>query len=234
MEKLREAGKRVCILAKTHIAVRNIGGDLTLNAFVMRHVAQGSCPFDVIVIDEVSQVDIALWTEIVKVAMLGKQFICLGDWNQFGPIGNSWKGTPIPEDATEKSHLLCELCPHRLTLTENKRSDPPLFEWYSSLIPGGERHSLPLDEIVVQARKDFPMKAREARWNLVMSHRKRISINKAMNARDSDGVFIKAKPSNDMNAPQDMFVKPGMVLVGCLRNGPVTSGCFYEVTDVNA
>ena len=201
----------------------------------MRHIARGKCPDDVLVIDEVSQVDIALWTEIAKVAMLGKQFICLGDFFQFSPIGNSWKSSPIPEDKTEQSHLLRELCPHRLTLTENKRSDPPLFDWYSSLIPNGRRYSLPLEEILTEARNAFPVKEGDARWNLVLSHRKRVTINKAMNAKDKEGgVLIKANVCDGIKLPQDMYLKPGMVLIGCLRgNKPVCNGNFYEVTDVN-
>ena len=179
--------------------------------------------------------DIALWTESAKLAMLGKQFILLGDFHQFGPIGYSWKGTPVPEDATEKSHLLCELCPHRLTLTENQRSDQRLFDWYTSLIPGGERYSLPLEEVIAQAREEFPVKPGDARWSLVLSHRKRMSINKAMNARDKEGgVLVKAQPSNELNAPQDMWLKAGMVLIGCLRgNKPVCNGNFYTVTAVD-
>ena len=122
-----------------------------------------------------------------------------------------------------------------MTLTENQRSDQRLFDWYTSLIPGGERHSLPLEEVIAQAREEFPVKSGDARWSLVLSHRKRVTINKAMNARDKEGgVLVKAQPSNELNAPQDMWLKAGMVLIGCLRgNKPVCNGTFYTVTAVD-
>ena len=58
------------VLAKTHVACKNADGDFTLNRFVMKFVAQGSCPFDVIVVDEASQVDVARVRRACKQMML--------------------------------------------------------------------------------------------------------------------------------------------------------------------
>ena len=45
--------------------------------------------------------------------MLVKQWVVLGDFNQFPPIANQWLGTPVAEDAMEASSFLRELCPRR-------------------------------------------------------------------------------------------------------------------------
>ena len=51
----------------------------------------------------------------------------------------------------------------RLTLTESKRSDQVLFDWYSSLAVGGSRYGLPWEEVLAQARAAFPAKGTPAR-----------------------------------------------------------------------
>ena len=156
VQELREAGKTVVVVAKTHSAVQNAEGSCTADHFCYRYVKHGSFCANVLVVEELSQIDISIWAELGRLQFVGKQFICLGDFNQFSPIGNQWRGTPVPVDALESSGFLRELCPFRTTLTENKRSDPPLFDWYSSLIPGGSRYTAPLSEVLDEARRDFP------------------------------------------------------------------------------
>ena len=55
-------------------------------------------------------------------------------------------------DALENSSLVREMCPYRLTLTENKRSDPRLFAWYTALMPGGVFYGMPFENVVTAAR----------------------------------------------------------------------------------
>ena len=76
-----------------------------------------------------------------KLQTLGKQRILVGDFNQFGPICNHWKGEALGEDVFERSNFLKEMCPFRVMLTENIRIDRDLFAWYTSLIPGGSRYN---------------------------------------------------------------------------------------------
>ena len=68
------------------------------------------------------------------------KWLLSGDFHQFPPLFNNWKGSLIEEDAFEKSNLLHFMSDgNRVTLTECMRSDNNLFEFYSSLIPGGIR-----------------------------------------------------------------------------------------------
>jgi hypothetical protein len=60
-------------------------------------------------------------------------------------------------------------------LTVCRRSEARLFDFYSSLIVGGGRCDLPTAEAVRQARFHFPSTT-VARWNLVISHQRRIRI----------------------------------------------------------
>ncbi|MEY2711040.1 MAG: hypothetical protein RL487_823 [Actinomycetota bacterium] len=237
IDALRGDNKKVCVLAKTHVATRNAEGDCTLDRFARRYVAQGTCPYDVLVIDEISQVDVALLVDLGKCAMLGKQIIVIGDFNQFTPIADQWKGSVVPDGAAENSQFLKALCPHRVTLTENQRSDPELFKWYSSLVDDGPRASLDLPKILEEAAARFPRLPGRCRWNLVMSHTRRVSLNRLLNeaeAKQHDAVFIpKPECPSSLNEPQDMYLWPGLLLVGCLRSGPVQNGCFYEVEAVD-
>ena len=61
--KLREAGKHVQLIAKTHCSVQNLGCQcVTADSFVRKHARGAHC--DVLVVEEVSQINIALWSYI--------------------------------------------------------------------------------------------------------------------------------------------------------------------------
>ena len=80
---------------------------MTADHYVRRHMLHGSCDADVICVDEISQLDIGLWTQLNK--LKGRQWILSGDFNQFAPIFNSWRGCSIADDALEKSRFLHSL-----------------------------------------------------------------------------------------------------------------------------
>ena len=75
---------------------------------------------------------------------------------------------------------------NRLTLTECRRSDKFLFDWYSSVAKGGSRHEQTLQQIVSDARVTFSISNAKgfipgtmlAPTNLVLSHRLRKILNK--------------------------------------------------------
>ena len=80
---------------------------------------------------------------------------------------------------------------------------------------------------------------------LVLSHRKRMELNAALNARAAhgrQGVVLVPVPeaapkvsSSTAMQPQDMLLYPGIVLVGCSRSGgKILNGVTYEVTSVDA
>jgi hypothetical protein len=187
---------------------------------VCRYVNLGRCPADVLVIDEISMVDAALFSELMKLKLFGKQFLVLGDYNQFPPIANSWKGCKL--EATSEAALV-DLAEHRVTLMENRRSDPALFAAYSSLVEGGMLNITPLAGCLAQLKPHFPRTAAPARWNLVMSHLRRVKLNRELNCREAgrDAVVIPGR--------EPMLVWPGLLLIGCATSGPVRNSCFYEV-----
>jgi hypothetical protein len=129
VERLRCAGKRVDIISKTHTASRRAGG-ATADHWVRRHILHGSASCDYLWIDEVSQVDLGLLNQIAKLHWAGVKFLLSGDFHQFPPICNNWRGSPVSEDALERSSLLRTLTNgNRCTLTECRRGDRKLFDF---------------------------------------------------------------------------------------------------------
>ena len=130
--------------------------------------------------------------------------------------------------------MLRELCGgNRFTLTENKRSDPPLFDFIQSLRPGTP-DARPLAEALAEARARFPRTAREADWVLCLSHRKRMALNQQMNQqrKPRGALFFRHRPVGDVagNMPQSMWLWPGITLVGA--GGPCPKGILVEVTSL--
>jgi hypothetical protein len=225
VEELRATGKSVCIISKTHCASSRAGG-ITADAFVRRHLMHGSCVFDVIWADEVFQLDIALLAQINKIA--SRQWLLSGDCHQFSPLFNSWRGAAVDDDAFERSNLLKTLCGrNRLTLKVCRRSDGELFGWYSSLIRGGCRFHLPLQEVLQEARCRFRLQG-PAAHSLCISHRRRIQLNREANERERKGhqaVLVRGA--------QNMYVWPGLKLLGCAGSRKIQNGVTYEVTSVS-
>jgi hypothetical protein len=73
---------------------------------------------------------------------------------------------------------------NRCTLTECRRGDRRLVDFYSSLIASGSRFELPLWECVAQAKALF-VHSGPARWNLVISHRRRVQIDRERNQAEA-------------------------------------------------
>ena len=129
----------------------------------------GCCSADYLWIDELSQIDIGLWCQINKLTYTRTKFILSGDFNQFPPLFNTWKGCGVDEHSFEHSALLHRLADgNRVTLTECRRSDTQLFNFYSSLIQGGSRWELPLEQCISEAKAQFNFEG-DARWNLTIS-----------------------------------------------------------------
>jgi hypothetical protein len=206
---------------------------------VRRHVLHGAPRCDVLWIDEISQLDVGLWVEINKLASTGMQFLLSGDFNQFAPIGNNFRGAAVPETAFEDSGLLHTLCGgNKVVLTVCRRSEAGLFDFYSSLIVGGSRFGLQVSDAVRDARLLFPGSA-PARWNLVISHQRRIRINREYNEREAPPeavlLIVKGKAAEG-NAAQSMKIWPGLQLLGCVSSEKkgVRNGCLYTVESVEA
>ena len=131
---------------------------------------------------------------------------------------NSFRGAPIPEDAFEQSPLLHRMAGgNRLVLTECRRSDARLYGFYASLIPGGARFSEPLPLVLAAAKGEFNFPG-PARWNLCISHRKRVQLNAQLNVlfKPEDAVFIPFKRKRPGSLAQNMWIWPGIQLLGCV------------------
>ena len=200
-------------------------------------ILHGACLADVIWVDEISQLEVTLWAQLNK--LKDQQWLLSGDFNQFPPIYNSWKGCVLEEDAFEKSGLLHELAGgNRLTLTECRRADSPdLFHFYSSLISGGSRWSTPLDAVLSEARALFTFEG-IARHNLVISHRKRMRINRDINQRlrPEGAVLIRTKAEKGQTcSAQNMFVWEGIELIGCTQSVKkgIRNNVMYKVARID-
>ena len=153
VRELRKSGKRVDVVAKTHAAVQNFGeGAQTADHWVRQRVRNGgavSC--DVLVIEEITQLEVQLWADICKLALAEIAFVLCGDFLQFPAVCQHWAGYPVADGALEASHMVLDLAGgNRLTLVENMRSDQELFDFYTSLA------ARPLQSLLLEARTRFP------------------------------------------------------------------------------
>ena len=189
---------------------------------------------NVIWVDECFQVEHAIWCELNK---LEKQWILSGDENQFLPIWSSYRGIEINEARLHRSRFLHQLTGgNRLVLTECRRSEKELFEYYASLILGGSRFTVPLTSLLTEARGMFTFEG-PARHNLCISHSKRIKINKELNLLhkpEEGAVLLKPKIlKGQLCRAQDMWVWPGLEILGCTAaSKKVKNNVLYTVTAV--
>lgn len=101
-----------------------------------------------------------------------------------------------------------------MKLTENKCSDPRLFDFCRYLTSDQACCAAKVDA----AMQKFPISDREASVTLVLSHRLRMSLCKQYNdkAKNSQSIFIKAtKQHSASNPPQDFWCYPGQLLLVC-------------------
>ena len=73
------------------------------------------------------------------------------------------------------------------------------------------------------------------RWNLVISHRRRKQINTKLNRyfcpAEGQTLFIPATQTSAKAGGQDMFIWPGVQLLGCVvqEKRGVRNGCLYTI-----
>ncbi|CAE7238133.1 unnamed protein product [Symbiodinium natans] len=231
---LREEGYKVKIITKTHSSVQNFGMQAeTADHWVRSTVRNGYCNIDWLVVEEITQLDTGLWNDVTCVSMNRKvKFLLLGDFRQFPAVMDNFAGTPVQR---ELKH--CQLL-HDLTdgwhheLTENRRSDPGIFDFLRWLrVDEPREQSLP--EAVRAAQERFPRQG-EPDVSLVISHAHRIRINARDNRRlaPPEAVTIEYTGTGPTttNMPQTMRVWPGLKLIGV--GGRVTKGIYVHVAEV--
>jgi len=102
-------------------------------------------------------------------------------------------------------------------LTECRRADEVLFNFYSSFIEGGRRTVQSLRASVEEAREIFTFEG-TARWNLVISHAKRVQLNRTLNllharGKETTRLEITGQAVRG-NAAQTIIIWPGIQLLG--------------------
>lgn len=230
--KLRLAGKRVDVVAKTHSSVQNVQCDATTaDHWIRKHVRGGGTSVHCLVVEELSQINVHIWADLALLRFKGVQFILCGDFQQFQACNESWGGCPVPEGALERSHMLLDMASgNRFTLTQNRRSDQRLFAFYTSL-HCGTPEARGLEEALNEARLAFPDTGGPVDYTLTMSHQRRVKINRAQNQRlkpAEEAVFIRAPATTRAgNQPQSMWIWPGIQLIGAGFKS--LKGLFYRV-----
>jgi len=178
-----------------------------------------------------------LLNEIAKFALLCPQIICIGDFHQFGAVADTFCGSPVTV-SLEESDLLLQLCGgRRLTLTENHRSDPELFAFYSR-IPRALGQNMTeiedLQSLLVAAREQFPLKNWIPRYSLCISHATRVQVNRRYNVFEArahpEAVYVRAPASKEDNQPQSFHCWARQELIGA--GGKCKKGVFYTVVAV--
>ena len=197
---------------------------MTADAWTRRHIIHGSFQ-GAVCLDEWTNLDMTQYVLLNTLTYSGTQFIVSGDANQMGACFSSFRGVPVDTDQIEQSQFFFDLCGGtRCILTECKRSDKSLFDWYTSIAEGGSRFELDIKEQVKQAKKDFPRRD-HARWHLCISHAKRKAINRRemLRLKPADAVFYPRVAAPGMTSePQDLWIWPGVQLYACTRS--VTKG----------
>ena len=235
VSRLRAQGLKVECMTKTHVAAQRIQG-VTCDHWVRRHVLNGRTDAQVLWVDEVGQVDVAVLAQLNKLTRTDTRFLLTGDFHQFEPLANCWRGCLVGSGRLEGSLLLRRLAQgNRLTLTECLRSDARLFSFYASLVHGDR----PLQQSVAQAREQFKLTG-HAEHNLVISHRRRMRLNAVLNRKakpdDGSAVWVPVvRERSDMNQAQDMWLWPGLRMLGCChsdRDG-IRNGVTYTLEAVD-
>ena len=101
VEELRSMKKNVDIIAKTHTASARVYG-CTADHYVRRSILHGCNLSSCVWVEECGMIECSLWSQLNK---LDVQWILSGDFNQFPPVFDSWRGCAVPEGKLAQSRL---------------------------------------------------------------------------------------------------------------------------------
>jgi hypothetical protein len=179
-------------------------------------------------VEEAGMINVQIWSDVSQLRLRGTAFVLAADFKQYAPIMEHWCGAPVPEGLLENSDMLFDMAQgHRFTLTENRRSNQRLFDFYTTL-------GLDVAVELARAREFFPRTDREAAYTLTMSHARRMAINRRRNEQDrpNDAVFLQAPPATRSgNQAQDMWIWVGLTLIGA--GGHTKKGLFYTIEAID-
>jgi hypothetical protein len=213
--------KIVQMCALTHVATANLGDPTAQTLARLTHsYGRGSRKIDAFIIDEFSQIDAVLWCHLAGILHhSGAALIIAGDWAQLGPVCDYIGGKACP--SMQGRAFLREKCSHFLRLTTCRRSDARLFDFYTMVADSSNTN---LVYWVDQARTMFPRLPGHSPVNLVCSHRRRVSLNHALQEyyRPREGcIWVDPGQSKATHChPQPMWLWVGQDLIcSTIRKG---------------
>ena len=90
VERLRALGRVVDAISKTHVASSRAGG-CTADHYVLRHMLHGACRADYVWIEEYTQLDAAILTQLNTLTFTNVKWLLTGGPNQFPAIFSSFR-----------------------------------------------------------------------------------------------------------------------------------------------
>ena len=217
--------------APTHVAKCLMPNGETL-AHVLHKFQKGKARGTLFVVDECSMVGIGQLSLLAEKKLVGGQMILMGDWEgQFLPIADNYGDYT---GRLQNVDLLRQMANAlHIRMTEPKRFNREHFAWIMDLYPSADVGNPP-STLREQTRAQFPL-GDQTDLYIVVSHNHRRRLNAFANLRDRDGVLVKCagKLPNRLNQPQDMYLRPGMKLIGCANGEIIVNGVPYDVLRVS-
>ena len=115
-----------------------------------------------------------------------------------------------------------------------------LWDFYSSVAIGGFRFQWSLEDQITLAKQLFPFRT-PTQFNLTVSHKSRLWINRAYNDRDAawhrdTAIRVKKSTRPSPNEAQDFWLFPGLLLIAYVPQGQkkgIHNGQLFEVLEAN-
>ena len=230
-------GDTIINTAVTHVAARLLPRGQTL-ARVFHKNRYGNVRNVVVQLDESRTVGLAALARLATWGFVGAKFVMYGDPCQFEPIRDAWGGGNEPDIYRQMSRSL------RVELSTNRRStDQVLFDFHFKLRPYvlEDPYQVRLKEACVELYRKYPWDGVFPTWGfLCISHKTRQQVNDIINTETVKSLpgAVLVKTLGDIkgyyNQPQDMWLTPGMELLGVTKKSTlIINGVRYSVETVN-
>ena len=98
-------------------------GAKTADHWVRRHIRHGQLRnVDWLVLEELTQIDISIWSDLATLSLTGLKILILGDFKQFNAAVNTWCGCDIVASLKE-SDMLFEMAGGVLPHLDRKQKE---------------------------------------------------------------------------------------------------------------
>ena len=251
IDKLKAAfeaeGMDVHVIALTHTAVANVcSGDVTADTILhfLHRFTKKKKPMTIIV-DECSQVPLSMQSALLQLKFMGHAIVQMGDpHGQFLPIPDQRHERALVR--LDRSDLMHDMCNGlHITLRKFRRgTDMDHFNRVGSLYPDRRAPNFDLEDELHRLRGLYPKRGGKFHTSgptLVLSHRKRVRVNKLNNERlrpqaeDGDTRFVRVTQDHlevvrrTPNKPQDVWLHRGLVMQAVLpeNDGNMKNGLRF-------